>query len=172
MKLSNLLVMQSSLRHTNDMSQMISYVANGGFWTQEFLNEYSLRNSLPRVSPLISVTRFEDGLCFIHDGNHRTCSVYLGGRDYLREDEYFITDWKYSDYMEINPKKNWYTPFDPKVHARTADFFAFKAEAKLIFEKEPHNALSWLENNYHKYRVKKQIHSVIELANEIKGKIK
>ena len=167
MKLSNLLVMQSNLRHTNDMSQMISYVANGGFWTQEFLNEYSLRNSLPRVSPLISVTRFEDGLCFIHDGNHRTCSVHLGGRDYLREDEYFITDWKYSDYMEVNPKKNWYTPFDPKTHVRIADFSDFKKEAIVKFKLDYKNAIDWLNENLYRFRTKRVIYTIKELANKL-----
>ena len=169
MNICDLLIMQSDLRHTNDIKEMANYVANGGFWTKEFLKEYSLRNSLERVSPLISISRFEDGCLFVHDGNHRVCSVWLGGRSYLREDEYFITNWKYSDYLEISPQKNWFTPFNPKTHVRTADFFQFKKEAKQMFEDDPENASLWLKNNYHRYRVERKINSIMELAERFKN---
>ena len=163
--LSDLLVMQSDLRHWDDLSSMIEYVKGGGFWTAEYLSDYAKSKSLPRVSPLISVSSFEDNSDFVHDGHHRCVATWLGGRNYLRDDEFNLTEWKYKDYLEIAPENNWYTPFDPKTHVRTADFAAFKKEARERFKSDVNVALDWLYKNLDQFRTPRTIHTVPELAN-------
>lgn len=163
--LENLLVLQADLRHWTDMQSMIEYVKNGGFWTKEYLEEYSRIKKLPRVSPIVTISTFEDGAKFVHDGHHRCVATWLGGRNYLRSDEFMISNWKYDEYLEIAPHNNWYTPFNPKTHVRTPDFAAFKAEAKVRFNDNPKEAVDWLYENLDQFRTVRQINSIPELAN-------
>lgn len=162
--LSNLLVMQSDLRHWDDIQSMIEYVKDGGFWTAEYLASYAKEKNLTRISPLISVSSFEDDSDFVHDGHHRCVATWLGGRDFLRDDEFNLSKWEYKDYLEIAPENNWYTPFNPKTHVRTADFAAFKKEARDRFQQDANAALDWLYNNFQQFRTPRTIHTVPELA--------
>jgi hypothetical protein len=164
MLIKDLLVLQAGLRHTNDIWTMANYVKNGGFWNQSYLDNYAKEKGLVKSSPLISISQFEDGLMYVHDGNHRAVSVFLGGRKYLREDEYILSNWKYSQYLEIAPENGWFTPFDPRVHVRTPDFAAFKEEVKLRFNHNPTAALQWLNNNFDKYRTERIVHTISDLA--------
>ena len=151
--LKNLMVLQADLRHRNDIQTMAEYVKNGGYWTKECLEEYSKSQKLTRISPVIAISQFEDGLQFIHDGLHRSVSTWLGGRDYLRPDEFVLTNWKYEEYEEISPQNNWYTPFNPKIHLRVADLSVFKKEAKEKFKADLEAATEWLWQNSDKFRV-------------------
>jgi len=162
--LKDLLVLQADLRHWTDVDSMIEHVKNGGFWTKEYLEEYSLLKKLPRVSPIIAISSFEDGVKFVHDGHHRCVATWLGGRDYLRSDEFLISEWKYEEYLEIAPHNNWYTPFNPKTHVRTPDFAEFKVQAKLRFKDNPKEAADWLYENLDEFRTVRTIDSVADLA--------
>lgn len=161
---SKILTLQSDLRRWEDMPEMINFVKNGGFWTKETLEVYSAKNKLERTSPLITISVFEDGLEYNHDGHHRLCSIILAGRS-LRDDEYTINQWKYSDYIEFVPENNWYTPFDPRTHIRTADFGLFKKEAKERFKKDPKAAREWVYENSHLFKTERTIKYVTDLAN-------
>ena len=162
--LNTLRVMQADLRHWDHMKEMVAFVKGGGFWTQEYLEQYSREQKLPRVSPLIAISRFEDGLDFLHDGHHRCVATWMAGRDYLRSDEFVLSNWVYEDYLEIAPHNNWYTPFNPKTHVRTADFAKFKAEAKERFANDPHAAVDWLYEHLQDFRTDRAIKYVPELA--------
>jgi hypothetical protein len=167
--LNNLLVLQSDLRHWADIKSMCEYVQNGGFWTQQYMEEYSKINKLPRVSPIISISEFEDGKRFVHDGHHRCVATWLAGRMYLRPDEYNLLDWNYEEYLEIAPHNNWYTPFDPRIHVRTADFANFKKEARERFQTDPEAALKWLQESLDEFRTPRNINTVPELAKLFKN---
>lgn len=132
--LDTLLVTQGDIRYRDQIAKMAAFICKGGFWTQEVLEAYAQRHNLPRVSPLIQISEFDDGQRFIHDGHHRGLSTYLGCRDYLRDDEYVITRWSYPSYLEIAPANGWFTPFDPRVHLRAADFGAFKQAARRLYQ--------------------------------------
>lgn len=162
--LKELRVMQDDLRHWDTMKEMVAFVKEGGFWTQEYLEKYSKKKKLPRVSPLIAISRFEDGVDFLHDGHHRCVATWLGGREFLIPDEYQITPWIYDDYLDIAPQNNWYTPFNPKTHVRTADFAKFKAEAKERFQKDQKEAVDWLYDHLDDFRTVRTIKNVPELA--------
>jgi hypothetical protein len=166
--LADLKVMQADLRHWDHMKDMVAYVKQGGFWTPEYLAEYSKEKKLPRISPVIAISRFEDGTDFLHDGHHRCVATWLGGREYLRTDEYQLTHWVYDDYLEIAPHNNWYTPFNPKTHVRTADFAKFKAEAKERFNTDPKEAVDWLFEHLDDFRTIRTIKNVPDLAALVK----
>ena len=166
--LEKLHLMQTDLRHWDTIDEMALFVKNGGFWTLDYLKEYAELNNLSRVSPLISITKFEDGECYLHDGNHRCVSTWLGGRTHLREDEYVLTEWTYEYYTEFAPHNNWYTPFDPRTHARTPDFAEFKRAAKEFCQK--HNVTNmmmfepWLVKHEHEYMMDRELEYLPELA--------
>lgn len=147
MNLEKLLVTQDGLRHWASVQEMADYVRSGGFWTADYLAKFSRQYKLSRTSPVIALSRFEDGLVYVHDGHHRCVATYLGGRNYLREDEYGLTDWLYSQYTETNHRNGWYTPFDPRTHLRTANFANFKRQARRLYTADPVHAEEWVREN-------------------------
>ena len=167
--LEKLRLMQSDLRHWDSMEEMSLFVKNGGFWTQDYLKEYSELNNLPSVSPLIAITKFEDGECYIHDGHHRCVATWLGERKFLREDEYILKEWTYDYYTEFAPHNNWFTPFDPRTHVRKPDFAAFKKAAREFCQKYLLNHLMmaepWLMKHQHEYLVPRELEFLPELAS-------
>ena len=165
--LESLNVTQDDLRDLDIIKHMITYIKNGGFWTKERLEQYSYKNKFFRNSPLIAISEFEDGMRFISDGHHRVVATYLGGREYLTLDECNISFWNYKDYIEIAPENNWFTPFDPKIHVRTADFSKFKNEAKERFQKDAKEALNWLNDHFKDFRKPRTVNNVPELAKNV-----
>lgn len=161
-QIERLLVMQEDLRYWNQLQNMIDFVKNNGFWTMDNLKNHCLVDQQKHY--LISISRFEDGNVFVHDGNHRVCATWLGGRRYIRNDEYVVSDWKYSDYTELVEENNWYTPFDPRTHVRTADFYMFKKEAKDRFKIDPEGARTWVFDNLDRFTVPRSLNYIVELA--------
>lgn len=172
--LLELVVTQNGLRFPESIRRMIAFVKNGGFWTEEQLTMYAAIN-LTRIAPLISISKFTDGKFFIHDGHHRVISTYLAGRPFLRDDEFSLTSWTYSQYAdEVSHDRGWYTPFDPRTHIRLADFSTFKKEAKQKFidglpEQE---IIQWIYNNTNQFCAIRDIYTVAELAEESMNQLK
>lgn len=169
--LQKLFVMQDDLRHWDNLYEMVSFVSEGGVWTPEYLEIYSRRYGLPKTSPIIQISRFEDGSEYVHDGHHRCVATWLGGRKFLEENEYTLKEWKYDLYLEINHPNGWYTPFDPRIHLRTADFGAFKKEARERFLADPTAAEQWVRDSYHRFRRDRTVGFVPELAEAIKCRL-
>ena len=174
MKISDLIIMQEDLSEVDQFNEMVSFVSAGGFFTKAALTIHEsseegrgkFSDELLKVR-LISITEFEDGILFIHDGHHRIGSILKAGRDYLREDEYTITKMRYSQYDEINPDANFVTPFVPHKEVRLSDFSDFKNTAIEIFRQDdPHTAVFYIRNNRFEYCRKRSISSVEDL---IKG---
>jgi hypothetical protein len=162
LSLSNLWVMQENLRQTN-LLEMIKHVRQGGLWDIEYLTKYSQKNSLSRISPLIQISRFEDNLLYLHDGHHRCVATWLAGRHHLEDSEYQIRDWTYTSYLEINHDNGWYTPFDPRIHVRAADFANFKKQARNKFLLNE-DAVKWIESNYDCFRHPRRLNYLPELT--------
>lgn len=122
--MDNLIPMQDGLRF--DVSNMRTFVRNGGYFTKKALQEYD-----PQHTSLIAITECEDGKRYIRDGLHRVVAIYLEGRE-LREDEYFIEHIPYECFQKINRNCGWLTPIDPRTEVRLADFHCFKDQALQI----------------------------------------
>lgn len=162
LEISTLKVTQGTLRlPMEELWQMVRFVKEGGFWTIDQLNKYhSLKNqSLCKKRCLIQIHELDDGERFLHDGHHRMAATWFAGREYLREDEFEVEKWPYSDsftktgYIDLNHENYWYTPFDPRTHLRISDTREFKTEARKRFEENPSEAQSWIEKNAHRFRM-------------------
>lgn len=164
--LADLFVMQYDLRHTDQLREMTAHVRFGGYWTPEYLALYAREKGF-KPSPLIQISRFEDGLLYVHDGHHRCVSTILGGRDHLILDEFNINEWKYEQYLEVNHAAGWYTPFDPRLHLRSGDFTAFKKEARGRFLVQPPLAEAWVRAHVGRFRRDRTFGTVPEMAESI-----
>ncbi|HEX6985217.1 MAG TPA: hypothetical protein VF170_07560, partial [Planctomycetaceae bacterium] len=97
--LADLWVTQNDLRDWRQVEEMVRFARDGGTWTAATLSEFAEAHHLRRVSPVIQISRFEDGRAYVHDGHHRAVSTHLSGRGHLRSDEYELTDWRYEHYV-------------------------------------------------------------------------
>lgn len=162
--IADLATSHNRLRNKAALEEMTKYVASGGFWTEEYLREYALRNNI-RQSPIIQISRFDDGWQMIHDGHHRIGATHMAGRTYLRADEFNITDWTYSSYLEICHENNWYTPFDPRTYCRKADFAAFKklARERFLSGEKQEIIHEWILSNSDLYVEPRGVQNISEL---------
>lgn len=163
MKLTDLLVTQNDLRNWQSLPEMADFVRSGGRWDQVARVQYA-SDRVVKVSPAIQITMFEDDALYVHDGHHRCCSTWLGGRTELYPDEYQVSAWTYEQYLEINVPNKWYTPFDPRIHLRVADVAAFKVEAAERFQANPIACVKWIRENAWRFRCAKNLNTVPELA--------
>jgi hypothetical protein len=124
---------------------MVAFVKKGGFFDLHNLQQFAEENNI-RTSPLIKIARFEDGNLFLHDGHHRVCSILLGERDFLHQNEFFIEDWLYSDYMSINLDQRWYTVFDPRKEVRISDISKYKKMVDDFLSKSPKPTFDQIRN--------------------------
>jgi len=143
--LDRLTVGQHGLRYGPEgLHRMMDYVAGGGRWSEAALHDYAARHGL-RPSPLIQLSQFPDqadrpGLLLVHDGHHRLVATHLAGRDFLYPEEYRVTPWTYEQYLAINFVCGWVTPFDPRTHARRADFGVWKRQVLELARSDPARA--------------------------------
>lgn len=163
-KLRELYVMQEGMRNFEQIAQMIEFVRGGGVWTKQVLDDFSKGQH----TKLIEIAQFSDGIAMIHDGHHRAASTLLAGREFLYPNEYHVRKWEYSDYLESNFSKGWYTPYDPRTHVRLADFWAFKNKV-IELSANPEKAERYIKENPHLYLVPRKIKLVPELARLYQG---
>lgn len=141
---------------------MAEYVKNGGTWDKEALQEYADRENV-KVSPLINISRFEDGVMYIHDGHHRTLATLLAGRLLLYPTEFKITHWMYEQYLEINFEVGWVTPFDPRTQCRKADLQKFKRYVIREAKESPEKAIKLIKKYKLIYAEPRKIFTVRDL---------
>ena len=164
-ELSKLWVSQDGLRDLSQLPAMIEFVQNGNFWTDENLSLFALTNNI-RKAATIEIAEFPDGQLMIHDGHHRCISKLLGGSLYLREDEFHIKKWQYSNYQNLNLKNSWFTPFDPKTEVRKAEFKEFKDKVLLLMKNED-IARKFILENKSMYAKTRMFFSLEDLAKNI-----
>jgi len=176
--LKDLSVMHADLRDVEAIRPMSEFVKTGGFWTQQVLQQFADDTGLDRPSPLIQIPKFEDGRRFIHDGHHRVVSIYFGGRDYLRDDEFVEYGFHYSKYLETGRstfEKGFFTPFDPRKELRLSDFGDFKRQAIEMYDTVRNTGsgeqalCDWIAENAAEYRMDRgdveTIHDLIQRLN-------
>lgn len=153
---------QSWVRGMSQVKRMTEHVRNGGVFTIDNVPEFHPEDS---VFPLIRISRFPDGALYLHDGHHRAVSIWLGGREYLLQDEYEIQDWDSIErYAEINLKANWVTPIKLETEVRLPDTRIYK---RLIQEASPEDAIELISNLKHMYATERRHGNVVELAEAI-----
>jgi len=125
LRIAELLPTHADLRDTDQISRMIEHVRKGGRFNLAELQRH-LNETGEGHLQLIQIARFEDEALYIRDGHHRALSIHKAGRDFLHEDEYEISSWVYSDFMEANIEAGWMTPFDPRLEIRKSDLKEWK----------------------------------------------
>jgi hypothetical protein len=171
LSLDRLTVGQHGLRYSAEhLHRMMDLVADDGMWTESALREYAAQHNLPEPS-LIQLSEFPAGpdgtsLLLVHDGHHRLVATHLAGRTFLDPQEYRVTRWSYEDYLAVNFHCGWVTPFDPRSHARTADFAAWKRQILEVARVDPARAERLIREQAAAYRVPRRYSDVASLAND------
>ncbi len=161
--INDLNIMQDGFRLScGQLEGMVRYVADGGRFDVESLAKHN-----PKRTSLVAITEFEDGKRYIRDGLHRTAVVLLA-RDVpvLFEGEYVIEHMTYEMFLRANIGQQWYTPFDPRVEVRKADFFDFKEEVLLRLDDE--GVVEFIISNKARYAVdRKPEHTIGNCASQL-----
>ena len=159
--------MQDSIRDPDSIIAMTSFVKEGGIFTldnvQRF-NEARSHHSLLQISQFPTDDSEHD---YVHDGHHRSLSIYLGGRKVLHPEEYQIHSWSgIESYSEVNRSVGWVTPFDVRTEMRLSDIHEFKAEAMAIEDEE--ELLEFIKVNRHRYCKPRTIWTLEQFASSLR----
>ena len=166
--ISDILVTQNGLRNLEQLPEMIRFVGRqSGVFDEEALGSYAIRKNLERVSPKIEIARFDDGVMAVHNGHHRAVAVFLGRNNRkLYDDEFFIREWRYTDYTDI-VLPYWVTPFDILKEFRIAELADWK---KLVREYYKDNGAEKTEQfimeNKHQYSLSRSFYTVGDMVSK------
>lgn len=163
LELDTLGIMHDEIRHMSQVGEMVRLVRAGLFWSSDVLRAYAEAHRLP-VAPLIAIARFPDGWMMIRDGHHRCLATYVGGRAYLRHDEYNIQEYTYEMYAEINFAVGFVTPFDPRIEVRLPDFGSFRQEALRLYAHNPQAAVEFIRRNKFRYARPRRYYNLTQMA--------
>jgi len=166
LQLDTLGIMHDEIRHKHQVVEMSWLVRDGLFWTRDVLCAHADTYHTP-VPRLIAIARFPDGRMMIRDGHHRCLATYIGGRAYLRHDEYIVETYTYAMYEEINFEKGFVTPFDPRTEVRVPDFTAFRQEVFRLYARNPEEAVAFIRHNKSRYARPYRRSNLAQLAEHL-----
>ena len=138
---------------------MLSFVANGGRYDEASIKAHRCTRNF-----MIAVTRFEDGALYLRDGLHRVTSIYISRPEkVLYDDEFIFEDMTYDMWINAEPSKGWYTPFDPRTDVRLPDFLDFKREVQAMEDSASAEEIAdFINQNRHRYLVTRNASHTIE----------
>ena len=116
LEIANIIPTHNSLRDPNKVYEYLSMLENG-----------------KKLEPVI-VKQLDDGKLYLHDGMHRLCAYWLNGITSLNEDQYILKYFTYDQFLEVNFKVGWVTPFDLRTEVRVSDLHEWKDKITLIKE--------------------------------------
>lgn len=152
---------------------MINFAKVGGLFDEETLGSYAIRHNLSRVAPRIEIARFEDGIMAIHNGHHRAISIFMGRKHKeLHPSEFFIKQWKYSDYTDI-VLPYWVTPFDVINEVRIYELGDWKERVRKYYTKYGDSATQhFIQSNRNVYvKSRGNLYTVGDLAGRVRDKV-
>ena len=167
--LDTLGIMHDELRHMHQVVEMAQLVRADLFWTRDVLRAYADTHGMP-VAPLIAIAHFPDGWLMIRDGHHRCLATYIGGRAYLRHDEYSLEEYTYEMYAQINFVAGFVTPFDPRTEVRLPDFGSFRQEALRLYARNPEAAVEFVRQNKLRYARPRRHYNLSQMAEHVWGR--
>ena len=167
LQLDTLGTMHDEIRHKHQVVEMSWLVRNGLFWTRDVLRAHADKHHVPVPHP-IAIARFPDGRMMIRDGHHRCLATYLGGRAYLRHDEYRVEAYTYEMYSEINFEAGFITPFDPRTEVRVPDFTAFRQEVFRLYARNPEEAVAFIRQNKARYARPHTCSNLAQMAEHVR----
>lgn len=118
MRIANLIPTHNSVRSLEVMEQ----------WRIRFKQGIVLR-----CNPLVVHSCTCCSRQYLHDGHHRAVALIKAGGTVLYEDEFVVKRANWCKlYNEINPLKDWLTPFNPVEEVRKSDVLYFKESIRRI----------------------------------------
>jgi hypothetical protein len=167
-EVSDLLVTQVGLRDKGQIPNMTRFLRTGGTFNEETLGSYAILHGSDRVSPLIEIARFEDGVMAVHNGHHRVISAFLARHNKrIYSDEFFIREWKYQDYDDI-VLPYWVTPFKVTEEVRFADLAPWKLIIKQFYREHGESrTIEFIRDNKHQYSVKRFFFTVGDMVSRL-----
>lgn len=165
---SEILVTQSGLRDKSQLPNMIKFLKSGGLFDEDTLGSYAIRHGLARVSPLIEIARFEDGILAIHNGHHRVVSAFLARQNRkIYTDEFFIRDWHHSDYKDI-VLPNWVTPFNVLEEVRVEDLAEWKKKVREFYINHGEESTKdFIIKNHNEYCMDRTFYTVGDMVSRL-----
>ena len=161
--LNNIGITQQELRNLDQIPGMVALVREGGYFTAPVIESFA-----GEPAPLIEIAVFEDGRMFVRNGHHRCVAAFIGGRNWLRQDEFVTKEWKYADFEAINfmddQGNGWVTPLDVRTEVRVPDLSAFKDEVRKHFQKNKEAAIEFILSHRENYVRMKEYEGVPDLA--------
>ncbi len=167
LQLDSLGTMHDEIRHKQQVVEMAWLVRDGLFWTRDALRAHADKHNAP-VSHPIAIARFPDGRMMIRDGHHRCLATYIGGRAYLRHDEYRLEEYTYEMYAEINFEVGFVTPFDPRTEVRVPDLTEFRQEVFRLYARNPEEAVAFIRQNKSRYARLHRCNTLAQLAEHLR----
>ncbi len=166
-EVSDILVTQASLRDKGQIVAMSRFLKTGGVFDEENLGSFAIRNGL-KVSPLIEIARFEDGIMAIHNGHHRAIAAFLArGNKKIYSNEFFIRDWSYADYRDI-VLPHWVTPFDVLREFRVGDLSPWKKEVREYYVLNgEERTRQFILDNKSKYATNRYFYTVGDMVSRL-----
>ena len=80
-----------------------------------------------------------------------------------------MTRWTYGEYLEINFGCGWVTPFDPRTHARKADFASWKQGVIALARVDPARAEAMIRSQPSGYSEPRRYSDIGSLARDCCG---
>ncbi len=168
MLIDRLTVSQNDVRHDYEhLMGMVGYVKSGGLFTRKAIEAHAVLTGSRPDPPLIGITRFPDGVHMIHDGHNRVVACHWAGRTELDPDEYFVKEYGYEHYTDLEPENGWFTPFDPRTEVRLADFGKYKVAARLCYANNPDLLNMFVGMRKHWYCSPRDVVAVAEMADRL-----
>ena len=167
LQLDTLGIMHDEIRHKHQVVEMSWLVRDGLFWSRDVLRAHADKHNAPVPHP-IAIACFPDGRMMIRDGHHRCLATYIGGRAYLRHDEYSLEAYTYEMYAEINFEAGFVTPFDPRTEVRVPDFTAFRQEVFRRYARSPEEAIAFIRQNKSRYARPHTRNTLAQMAEHLR----
>ncbi|KAL6040227.1 ParB domain-containing protein [Balamuthia mandrillaris] len=181
MPLQRLTVTQSGIRDVETCTKMAEFVAGGGSFSFDNMKRHSaqvfhqqardkeIRKSRPAQPKLVLLACLPDGQVYVWDGHHRVAAIYLGRREELLQEEYYLFDCSYT-FVNSPHLAQWYlTPHDPRTEIRVAEFGSYKKTiAKLLKGKNDKAAIADIISSHkHMYAEPRTISTIAELVDKM-----
>jgi len=167
LSLNNIGITQQELRNLEQIPGMVALVQKGGFFTAPIIELFAGESA-----PLIEIALFEDGNMFVRNGHHRCVATFIGGRNWLRGDEFVTKEWKYADFEDINFMDNqgngWVTPLNVRREIRVANLAPFKDEVRKRFRENKEAAVEFILSHRENYVRMKEYEGIPNLAAMVK----
>lgn len=78
----------------------------------------------------VILKQLDDQKYYVHDGAHRLYASWLFGLEELKQSMYIMKYYTYEQFLSVNFRLGWITPFDLRTQCRVPDLTKYKDEIR------------------------------------------